>query len=356
MKRYDSLFEKICSLENIELAHEHAKKGKTHYSAVKLIESDRQYYFNEIKKLLESKMFHTAQYTKLIKNEYGKVRVIHKLPYYPDRIIHHAIVQIVGKIWDKTMIRDTYACIKHRGIHDVAKRLKQALKDTVNTKYCLKMDARKFYPSMDHDILKSIIRKKIKDSNLLELLDEIIDSLNSKSGIGVPIGNYLSQFFGNLYLTGYDHYMKEMHGCHYYFRYCDDVVILDASKNRLHKLRWQTQQYWANVLNLILKKNWQVFPVDVRGIDFLGYRFFHQYTLLRKSIGTKFKIKMDIIKNNWADMTPISVVSSIMSYRGWMKYADCHNLQHKHIDDQVKEILTHNQAVIKIANIKIRSN
>jgi len=347
MKRYNNLFEKVCSIENIDLAHNHAKKGKTHYTAVKLIESDSQYYFNEIRKLLKLKMFRTAQYTKLIKNEYGKTRVIHKLPYYPDRIIHHAIVQVVGKIWDKNMIRDTYACIKHRGIHDGAKRVKQALKDIVNTKYCLKMDARKFYPSMNHDVLKSIIRKKIKDRDILELLDEIIDSLNGSNGVGVPIGNYLSQFFGNLYLSGYDHYMKEIHGCKYYFRYCDDVVILNASKTRLHELRRHTQQYWANNLRLILKNNWQVFPVDARGIDFLGYRFFHQYTLLRKSIAVKFKGKIKIIKNSWVNMAPVSIVSSIMSYNGWMKYADCYNLQYSHIDARIKEILEHNQAVIK---------
>jgi len=101
-----------------------------------------------------------------------------------------------------------------------SKKLKKDLKNEVETKYCLKLDVRKFYPSVDHAILKRIIRRKIKDNKLLSLLDNIIDSAK-----GVPIGNYLSQYFGNLYLSRFDHWMKETNGVKYYHRYCDDIVI-----------------------------------------------------------------------------------------------------------------------------------
>lgn len=117
-----------------------------------------------------------------------KERIIFSLPYYPDRIIHHAIMNILEPIWVNIFIDNTYSCIKGRGIHKLAKDLKGDLqKDRENTKYCLKLDITKFYPSIDHDILKKIIRKKIKDKLLLVLLDSIIDSAE-----GVPIGNYLS--------------------------------------------------------------------------------------------------------------------------------------------------------------------
>jgi len=283
-----------------------------------------------------NKTFKTAPYVELRKNEYGKERVIHKLPYFPDRIVHHAIVQAVGHIWNQTLIRDTYACIKGRGIHDGANRVKSALRDVSGTKYCLKMDVSKFYQSMDHAILKSIIRRKIKDPDVLWLIDEIIDSVDA--GVGIPIGNYLSQFFGNLYLSGYDHFMKEVNGCRYYFRYCDDVVILDGYKARLHKLREFTAMSWRNELKLTLKSNWQVFPVGSRGIDFLGYRFFHHYTLLRKSITKKFKRRMLKIKRGWKYMKPPSIASSISSYNGWLVHADCHNLSKQHIDSEILSI------------------
>lgn len=337
MKRYANLFERVCSLSNIAEAHCNARAGKAHYRAVKMVDADQKSYFEEIRRQLESKTYKTSPYSTLIKKDYGKPRLIHKLPYFPDRIVHHAVVQVVAPIWVKTMIRDTYACIQGRGIHDGMRRVKKALKDFGGTQFCLKMDAKKFYPSMDHDALKVIVRRKIKDSHLLWLLDEIIDSLPGQAG--VPIGNYLSQFFANLYLSDYDHWMKEVQGCKYYFRYCDDVIVLDADKARLHELKKLTADYWGGALKLSVKGNWQVFPVDSRGIDFLGYRFFHGYILLRKSIAAKFKRKIAGIKQDHADMAPISIASSIMSYRGWMVHANCRNLQTRHIDREVNTIL-----------------
>lgn len=189
--------------------------------------------------------------------------------------------------------------------------MKAALKDRAETRYCLKMDVRKFYHSMDPEVLKTILRRKIKDYRMLALMDEIIDSFSP----GVPIGNYLSQFFANLYLAGFDHFMKEDQRCRYYFRYCDDVVILGSDKAWLHELRRVTEQYWQGVLKVDLKKNWQVFPVAARGIDFLGYRFFHDYTLLRKSIVQKFKRKVDRVKRFSRFMTPVAVVTDIREKR-----------------------------------------
>lgn len=253
MKRYGNLFEKVCGPQNIAAAHRNARKGKRSYREVKMVDSDPQRFFAEIRRLLESGAYKTSPYEMMIKNEYGKPRVIHKLPYFPDRIVHHAIIQVVGPIWDRTLIRDTYACIRGRGIHDGGRRLKKALKDREGTRYCLKMDVKKFYPSMSHEVLKAIVRRKIKDRRLLDLLDEIIDSLQGDAG--VPIGNYVSQFFGNLYLSGYDHWTKEVQRCRYYFRYCDDVVILAADKARLHRLCEMTRRYWAGELIVKLKNN-----------------------------------------------------------------------------------------------------
>lgn len=349
MKRYSNLFEKLCSIENIALAHEKAKKVKAHYREVKWVDRESKRCFEFIRQQLLSKTFKTAPYIEMIKNEYGKNRIIHKLPYFPDRIVHHAIVQVAGSIWRKTLIRDTYACVRGRGIHDGLRRIKAALKDFEGTRYCLKMDAEKFYASMDHDVLKAIIRRKIKDADFLDIIDEVIDS--SPGIVGVPIGNYLSQFFGNLYLSGFDHFMKEVCGCRHYFRYCDDIVILDGDKDKLYQLREQTQSYWQQNLKLNLKANWQVFPVDSRGIDFLGYRFFHGYVLLRKSIAKKFKQKMQRIGSGWRKMQPVSIVSCIMSYDGWLKHADCHNLKVQHVDKKLQGVLNLARLEMKVEGI-----
>jgi RNA-directed DNA polymerase len=334
MKRYGNLYQKVCSLENIRLAHKNAKKGKGHYSEVKMVEADPEKYFLMIQEMLRNKMFKTLTYSVFTKVDQKKVREIYKLPYFPDRIVHHCIMNILEPIWMKTLISDTYASLKGRGIHKGVKRMKRALKDTENTTFCLKMDVKKFYPSINHNVLKRIIRKKIKDPDLLWLLDEIIDSAD-----GVPIGNYLSQYFGNLYLSGFDHWMKESKSIKYYFRYCDDVIILSTSKRHLGELREQIQHYLLENLRLTLKGNWQIFPVRVRGIDFLGYRFFGYYTLLRKGIVRRFKLKVYQIKKDNCKLSLAQIVNGIMSYYGWLKYCSCYRLWKSWIDSEIKSIL-----------------
>ena len=118
----------------------------------------------------------------------------------------------------------------------------------------------KFYPSIDHEILKQVVRRKIKDKRLLWLLDEIIDSAD-----GVPIGNYLSQYFANLYLAYFDHWIKEEKRIKYYYRYADDIVILGSDKNELHSLLHEIRAYLSDRLKLKVKRNYQVFPVDKSG-------------------------------------------------------------------------------------------
>ena len=318
-------------MDNIRFAHLNARKGKAHYREVQMVNAEEERYLSKIQDMLLNKTFRNSRYTTFMKLDSTKEREIFKLPYFPDRNVHHCIVQVLEPIWMKTLIADTYSSLKGRGIHKGVKRIKSVLKDRENTTYCLKMDVRKFYPSIDHDILKSVLQRKVKDPDVMWILDEIIDSTD-----GVPIGNYLSQHFGNLYLSGFDHWMKEEQGCKYYFRYCDDVVILHGSKEHLSDLRMKVSEYLETNLKLQLKDNWQVFPVDVRGIDFLGYRFYHTHTTLRKSTATRFKQTISKIKSS--NRKTIGMINSIMSYNGWMKYADCHNLKMCCIDGQIHTI------------------
>ncbi|MGQ1890650.1 reverse transcriptase domain-containing protein [Thermophagus sp. OGC60D27] len=317
MKRYGNLFEKIVTKENILAAHIKARKGKSHYREVKYVNQNIDKCITDIMDCLINKNYKCSDYEIITKKCGEKIREIYKLPYYPDRIIHHAIMNIMEPIWVRTLIYDTYSSIKGRGIHKGVARIKRALKDFNNTRFCLKLDIKKFYPSVNNTILKQIIRKKVKDHDLLWLLDEIIDKEK-----GLPIGNLLSQMFGNLYLSGFDHYCKEVLKIRYYFRYCDDIVVLASEKQFLHECFKKMREYLNDRLKLSVKSNYQVFPVDARGIDFLGYRFFHGYTLLRK------RIKLNMIK-----ALKEGNKKAIPSYTGWMKHANCFNLKNKYFNE-----------------------
>lgn len=232
-------------------------------------------------------------------------------------------MNVMEPIWVKTFITNTYSCVKNRGIHKLAKDIQRDLKlYPEKTKYCLKIDITKFYPSIDHEILKQIIRRKIKDKKLLVLLDEIIDSAD-----GVPIGNYLSQFFANLYLTYFDHWLKEEIGLKFYYRYADDIVILHDSKEFLHNVLIAMKFYLNLNLKLKIKPNYQIFPVDSRGIDFVGYKFFHTHTLLRKSI----KLRLNKLKDRYlkGEISLSELDRRMSSYFGWLKYCNSKNLLHK---------------------------
>jgi hypothetical protein len=325
MKRYGDLYKHICTMDNIILAHERARRGKKFYTEVKMVDSAPDYYLGQIRKMLVNKTFVNSEYTVLHKREGKKDREIWKLPYYPDRIVHHAIVNILEPIWMRTYIRDTYAALPGRGIHDGVRRVKKALEDKESTQYCLKMDVRKFYQSIENEVLKQVVRKKVKCKDTLWLLDTIIESAPV-----VPIGNYTSQHFGNLVLSDLDHWIKEELRIKHYFRYCDDLVLLHHSKEEIHAIRQRVADYLRSELLLDMKGNWQVFPVGVRGIDFLGYRFFHGYTLVRKSIVAAFKRRY---RNG--------NIRSLAAYNGWFKWADTHNLQHKYNWRQKYERLQH---------------
>lgn len=317
MKRIGNMFEDMCTLENLELAYMNARKGKLRTYGVTEFEKNKDENLIKLQKDLLSLNFRTSPYHNFTINEYGKERLISRLPFYPDRIVHHLLMLNLEPIWCKIFVRDTYACIKKRGIHDGLMRVKKDLKDIEGTRYCLKIDVKKFYPSINHDILKSIIRKKIKDKNLLFILDEIIDSAP-----GVPIGNYLSQYFANLYLSYFDHYMKEIQQVKYYHRYADDIVILHNDKNYLHALLVNISDYFHQNLKLEVKKNYQVFPVNSRGIDYLGYKTFHTHVLLRKSIKQRmFRSLRKINTSNYK--------LKMSAYNGWLTHCNSINLQNK---------------------------
>lgn len=320
MRRTGNLYDKIISIENLNLADKKASKSKAWQKGVQEHQLHREKNINNLHNMLKEHKFRTSEYTTFTIYE-PKERIIFRLPYYPDRIVHHAIMNILEPVFTGLFTADTYSCIKERGIHGAFRAVRAALRDREGTKYCLKLDIKKFYPSVDHTVLKKLLKRKFKDAGLLEMMFEIIDSAE-----GLPIGNYLSQYLANYYLTYFDRWLKAEKKVRYYFRYADDIVILSSSKEDLHKILVEIKSYLKENLKLEVKDNHQVFPVESRGLDFVGYKFYHSHTRLRKSIKQNFARMIMSRKNK----------DSIASYAGWAVHGNCRNLMKKLLNEKIQ--------------------
>lgn len=364
------LFDSICSMDNLYRAYQNAKSGKGWYTEVKQIEKRPFYYLAGLQYMLRNHLFKTSEYEIFILNEGKKKRDVYKLPFFPDRIAQWAILQVIEPFLLANMTTDTYSAIPGKGIQPIVDDLRGHYKtkivdgkkksvwvpsilltDEENTRYCYKIDLHHFYQSINHEVLKQKFRKVFKDPELLWLLDEIADSINtateedlielSLSGeievdpnTGIPIGNYMSQYSGNFYLSSFDHWVKEELHVKHYYRYMDDVVIFASSKEELHEIHRKVTAYTRDYLHLNIKGNYQIFPTKVRGVDFVGYRFFGEYTLLRKSTAINFKRKMRACRKKMENNIPptYSEWCSFNSYKGWLGNCDSYRLSKKYIE------------------------
>ena len=347
MKRYGNLYTQICSLDNLREAHKNAKKGKGWYEEVKMVDSAPEFYLLQIQQMLVNHTFKTSSYEIFYKQEGNKNRKIYKLPYFPDRIVQWAVLQVIEPYLIKNLTDDTYSAIPQRGIHLALDRLTDAMwNDVPGCQYCLKIDARHYYQSIDHDILKSKYRRIFKDEELFWILDEFIDSIDTadlddllrletepEEHKGLPIGNYHSQYGGNFYFSSFDHWLKEEKGVKHYFRYMDDIVIFGETKEELHALFKEIQGYFKSELKLTIKDNWQIFPTYIRGVDFLGYRIFLGYILLRKSTAQKLESKMTAIQDKCerGENINYSEWCCINSYKGWLVHCNGFRVEQKYI-------------------------
>lgn len=267
MKRYNNLFDKIVSLDNLYLADKKARRNKSSRKDIKEFDQNKEELLKKLQQNLINGTYKTSEYNTFIIRE-PKERLIFRLPYYPDRIVHHAVMNIMEPIWVSIFIKDTYSCIKHKG---------------------------------------------------------------------VPIGNYLSQFFANLYLTYFDHWLKEDKQVKYYFRYADDIVILHNNKEYLWSLFEEMKQYIAT-LKLSFKDNYQVFKVEDRGISFVGYVIRHDYTLVRKNIKRSMCRKAARLGRK-KHITVEDYKQEMCSHIGWLKHCNGINLLKKIL--RYKELLVY---------------
>ena len=207
-------------------------------------------------------------------------------------------------------------------MHDASRK---TMRHVHNYKYCLKCDISKFYPSIDHNILMDIIEHKIKCKPTLVLLDDIVRSFGG--GKNTPIGNYTSQWFGNLYMNELDNNLKQKHGVKTLIRYCDDFVMFSDSKQELQDLQRHIKRFLKDKLDLTFSK-WSIFKV-VQGVDFLGYRHFPDKILLRKSTAKRVMKRIKALPKllMTGEITFDQYKSSIASTKGWLQWANTYNLK-----------------------------
>lgn len=324
----------VTDIENIRLAFHKAALHKSKHKGVIKTKAALDERLEALHLSLVNKTFTTSKYWEKTIYE-PKKRTIYILPFYPDRIVQHALMNIIIPIWDKMFIHDSYACRENKGIHSGSLR---AMEFVRRNKYVLKCDISKFYPSIDHDILLEIIKRKIKCPDTLWLIEDIVRSF--PGGKNVPIGNYTSQWFGNLYLNEVDRYVKhdlqKKYGYMDYLRYCDDFCLFHDNKKVLNECRQLFMQFIDEKLKLKFSKC-DIFPIT-HGVDYLGYRHFDNYKLLRKRTVKRVRKRLAALPALYEKkkITGEQYRSSVASTWGWLKHANTHNLQ---ITLQFKELM-----------------
>ena len=227
-----------------------------------------------------------------------KLRHIHKATVR-DRVLHHAVFYVLNHIFEPTFINDSYSCRigkgTHKGVEKVADMIRVVSKNDTHPCYALKCDVRKFFDSVDHITLLSILRIKIKDINLMRLIEEIVRSYTSDVGSftresktlplfnkGIPLGNLTSQIFANIYMNEFDQFVKHVLKIKHYARYTDDFLIISENKKYLEKVLPRLQLFLLEKLKLELHPNKVTIRKHHKGIDFLGYVIFPHYRLLQR--------------------------------------------------------------------------
>lgn len=330
LKRIGFIYEKICDIENIKLAIMKSSLGKRDERRVKVVLDDLEKHARIIQRMLVNKTYKpSSPIVKEIRDGVNKKnRVIHKPRYFPDQVIQWALMLQIEPIMMRGMYKYTAGSVPKRGTSFGKKTIRKWVdNDKRNTKYCLQMDIKKFYPSVNGDILKNMFRRVIKDEDCLWLINSIIESEE-----GLPIGFYTSQWFSNFFLQGLDHYIKQKLKVKYYIRYVDDLVLMGPNKKKLHAVKRKVEAFLSKI-DLELKSNWQVFRTDVRAIDFLGFRFFRNKTILRKRNSLRIKRRVKKIgKKNYLNYRD---ACAVISYWGWIKNTNSFYFYQKYVKPHV---------------------
>jgi retron-type reverse transcriptase len=342
MKRYGNLYPQIIDFANLILAARKAQKGKRFRDNVLEFNYNLELELEKIQTELTSKTYQPGKYTTFSILE-PKPRIISAAPYR-DRVVHHALCNVIVPIVEKTFINDTYANRVGFGTH---RALRRFTKFARSSSYILQCDIKKYFPSIDHSILKIIIRRKIKCQDTLWLIDTIINSSNPQlSAIeyfpgddlltplqyhrGLPIGNLTSQFFSNVYLNGLDHFIQEELGIKKYVRYVDDFDLFADDKKVLVNAKSAIESYLANLRLKLHPVKTQIFATR-HGANFLGFRILPEKIRVRSENLIRGKRRLKRLQKHYQNdiISSQDVSRSVQSWTAHLEHGDTWRLRQK---------------------------
>ena len=282
------------------------------------------------------------------------------VPYFEETVLHYMIVETLHPLLTKGMYKHTYSSIPGRGIHKCMKNIRKWIdNDPANCKYCLVLDIKKFFDSIDQELLKQKLHKYVKDKKFMKLTDEVISATDR----GLPLGYYTSHWFANWFLQPLDHYIKEELHVKHYARYMDDMVLFGSNKRVLHRVKHKVEE-WLNLNGLTLKKNWQLFRFDYirkkrhkgRHLDFIGFKIYRDRTVLRKNLMLKITRKVKKIEKK--GKFTIHDAHQLMSYLGWIDWSDTYKVYKKYVAPTItfKKCKNHISQYDKLQQAQLNKN
>ena len=325
MKTYKNLFQKMQTEKAVIKAISDATHGRRKWKRkdVKKAFAHLESFITDILNSLEH--YQNAEHTpKEIYDGISRKKRTILAPTYKEQVMHHMIVKILEPMFWKGAYDHAYGSLPGRGVHAAKRHIERWIKkDSENCKYCIKMDIKKYFESIPHDVLKQKLNKQLKDKQVKQMLFTIIDVTNK----GLPLGFYTSQWLAMWYLQDFDHFVKEQCYAPHYVRYMDDLIIFGADKYKLKETLTKVKQYLGK-LGLQLNQKTQLFvfsnPCGGRDLDFMGFRFYYNRTILRKNIMYKMCRKAQKIS---IKLRPtLYEVRQIMSYLSWLHYCNIYNV------------------------------
>ena len=320
-KRYKNIFDDVTSIDNLRIAYEKTVNGGNRYTTGHLkFKEHKEANLLLLQKKLQSATYKRGKYHQFEVYE-PKERVINALPF-KDRVVQHAINNIIEPIFEKVFYACSYACRKNKGTHKGVKAVQSTIrkmkqKDEV---YYLKMDFSKYFHSIDKKILFKEIKRKISDSKLLNILENF-----DNKEVGIPIGNLTSQLFANIYGHIFDRFIKTKLKIKHYFRYMDDTVILSHDKKSLKRIQ-RALRLFAHIFMKLKFSKWSIAKVQTQPLNFLGYRITANYKLIRKDSVVRAKRKIKRF-NRLKQFDKLKLFLS--AWLGHVRFADCFNLLNK---------------------------
>lgn len=357
MKTYNNLYDKVCSMGNLYRAFRKAKKRKSTKPYVINFEKNLAKNLVQLQKELKTQTYKPKPLKTFIIRD-PKTRVI-SASDFRDRVVHHAICNIIEPIFEKTVIHDSYANRKGKGTHKALERfdcfkrkitkngrlVKNPKSANMIIGYALKCDIKQYFPSVDHDIMINLLGRKVRDKKLIWLLKQIIENHSGKElRKGMPIGNLTSQYFANIYLHELDIFVKHELKAKYYLRYLDDFLILERSKDKLKIYKQQITRFLKTIrLELHTEKS-KIIPLH-KGINLLGFRVFYYHKLLKKSNMRLVRKRIEDFKTlyKYRYITKEKVAESMRSWCAFARWGNTYKLR-ANIEKDVNNVFLRNNS------------